>query len=127
MYVIGRSYYYPWGINTGLNKGDLAHIKGFIVNKLYYHGCWVGRDGNQIKHHTETNLKSGYEKGKLKHWSRALKQLVSEGIISQVPHMGGELHVSAYHTREAIERGLRYRNAFAEAERLPQWKTDDLI
>lgn len=50
--------------------GDLNYLKGFIVNKLYCHGCWVGRRVGQIKHHTEMNLRSEYNRRQLRLWER---------------------------------------------------------
>jgi len=41
-------------------KGTLAHIKGFIMKKLFERGCF-GRKEKHGKHMTLTNLRGGYD------------------------------------------------------------------
>jgi len=48
-------------------------------------------------------------------------------VINVSPHLGGELHVAAYHTWVAVSKGLVERNLFAEAEGLPLYGLEDLV
>jgi hypothetical protein len=109
-----------------LAKGDLEHIKGFIVNKLYSHGCWISVKGSTGKHLKETDLPKGYERGKLKFFPKAVKELRNERIIEDYPSPGdGKPHYRAIKSKEAIQRGLVYRNKWAMTEKLPIWKIED--
>ena len=105
---------------SDLKRGTKEHIRGFILSKLYYHGC-VTRYGGKIRgHHSITNVKKGYRKDHRGKFDKILRKLKNEGLIILFPHSGDrDLHVSAVIDDDKIEKGLEIANKFRISEGLP--------
>lgn len=69
-------------------KGTLAHVKGFIMNKLFEKGCF-GRQGRHGKHMTLRNLRGGYDPRYHDMFEQAARELRSEGLVDVFPARTG--------------------------------------
>lgn len=86
-----------------LKEGDDAHIKGFILNKLYYGGYWYRPGGSHHRHTSIDSLPRGYPpkyRGKFK---GIIKELIKKGFICPFPSTG-EMHVCAVRYQYLMKR-----------------------
>ena len=102
-----------------LSRGDDEHIQGFILSKLFSHGCWIKPGSQPGKHHSVTNIKKGYPKNYRGKFDKQLKRLRRRGLIHMFPH-GDELHVCAILDDEVLEDSLSLCNMWRMAEGLPE-------
>lgn len=110
-----------------LKEGDPEHIRGFIMNKLYCLGCFTQPGKTPKKHYPITDIKKGYKKQYWGDFDKQLKTLAREGIIHRFPHTGGgEDHIVAVKSKEAITRGLTYANAWLKAQGMPPLTIENL-
>lgn len=108
-----------------MKLGTSEHIAGFIMSKLYHHGCWQKRGKPPRKHHSITNIKKGYPKSHRGKFTKILKQLQRKGLINMFPHTGnGEHHVCAILERDILPRGIEIANKWRVSEGLPPWSNE---
>jgi hypothetical protein len=69
-------------------KGTLAHVKGFIMNKLFEKGCF-GRPGTHGKHMLVRDLRRGYDPEYHGMFEQAARELRSEGLVDVFPARTG--------------------------------------
>jgi len=69
-------------------KGTLAHVKGYIMNKLFEKGC-LGRRGTHGKHMTLRDLRGGYDPRYHGMFQQAVRELRSEGLVDVFPARTG--------------------------------------
>ena len=102
-------------------EGEDAHIRGFIMSKLYHMKCWVKPHGNPRRHHSLTNIKKGYPKHhRGSKFDKNLSRLAKERLIYIFPH-GTEHHCCAILDHEAIHQGIQIANQYRLAEGIPAW------
>jgi len=103
-----------------LKEGTPEHIRGFIMNKLYWLGCFIQPGKTPKKHFPLTDMKKGYKK---QHWGdfdKQFKTLTKEGVVYCFPHAGGgEDHIVAVKSKEAMTKGLTYANAWLREQGMP--------
>lgn len=108
-----------------LKRGSTEHIRGFLLNKLFNHGCVIRSGGQPRGHHSITNMKKGYPKEHRGKFEKILQKMKREGLLVLFPHSGdGELHVSAVIDDEIIEKSIEISNTYREAESLPPWNRE---
>ena len=61
-------------------KGTPAHVRGFIMNKLFEKECY-GREGRHNKHMTVRDLRGGYELRYHHLFEEAVEKLKAEGLV----------------------------------------------
>jgi hypothetical protein len=89
-------------------EGTVAHVKGFIMNKLFEKGCF-GRGRSHGKHITVRNLRSGYKPKYYDIFKEAVKELEAEGLVTVFPARtgrGSDSHIVAVFDRLSEVRGL---------------------
>jgi hypothetical protein len=69
-------------------KGMPAHVKGFMMNKLFERGCF-GRQGTHGKHMTLRDLRGGYDPKHHGMFEQAVRELRSEGLVDVFPARTG--------------------------------------
>jgi len=107
------------------DEGSDEHIAGFIMNKLYAHGCWQKRGKKPRKHHSITNVKKGYPKRYRGKFDKILSDLQKNELVNMFPHRGDkEHHVCAILERDVLERGIEIANQFRISEDLPLWDNE---
>ncbi len=89
-------------------KGTLAHVKGFILNKLFEKGC-ISTTRSRGKHMPEADLRSGYDPKYHGLFGSACDELRNEGLIDRWPARtgrGSEPHVAIFKEKLLIARPL---------------------
>ena len=89
-------------------EGTIAHVKGFIMNKLFEKACF-GRAGSHGKHMTVRNLRGGYNPKYHGIFEEAVAELKAEGLVTVFPARtgrGSDSHIVAVYDRLLEVRGL---------------------
>ena len=89
-------------------EGTLAHVKGFIMNKLFEKECF-GRGRSHGKHMTVRNLRGGYDPQHHGLFDQAIRELESEGLVHTFPARTGggtDKHIVAVIDRLPDARAL---------------------
>ncbi|MHA1973320.1 MAG: hypothetical protein ACTSW1_10015 [Candidatus Hodarchaeales archaeon] len=103
-------------------EGSDEHIAGFIMNKLYSHGCWQKRGKRPRKHHSITDIKKGYPKHFRGKFEKIINNLKKDDLLVIFSHGGDrEHHICAILERDALVRGIELANQFRMSEILPLW------
>lgn len=99
-------------------KATLAHVKGFILNKLFEKGCTTSGQAFG-KHMPVRDLRTGYDPKYHGVFPRAIDGLKAEGLIRVSPARTGrssELHAAA--VRERLGDARAVINAYRRSVKL---------
>lgn len=105
-------------------EGTIAHVKGFIMNKLFEKGCF-GRGCSHGKHMTVRNLRGGYDPKYHDLFEQAVEELKAEGLVTTFPARtgrGSDPHIVAVFDRLLEVRGLM--NAYRKSVGLRPLRRD---
>ena len=96
--------------------GDDAHIRGFILTKLYFSRLWV-KPGNNPRGHTSiSNIPKGYPPKYRGEFKKNIDWLRRKGLVVRFPHSGdSEQHICAVLDKSIIEKGLEICNKYLQS------------